>query len=161
MRHPDFAELVELALAQGEDSESPLAGHLGHCPRCRAELGELRRVVVAARSVSPDDLLAPPPDRVWEGISAQLARDAMPGEPGDAALHEAATAAADELREPEDMTDGQVPPEETPPAEGSTAEAHEERRDGGIWEHPGFWIWLIVAGAVLIAAFFVVRMIAL
>ncbi|MFF7183127.1 DUF6480 family protein [Streptomyces sp. NPDC008121] len=59
------------------------------------------------------------------------------------------------------MTDPLVPPEETPPAEGSTAEAHEERADGGLWEHPGFWMWLIIAGAVLVAAFFVVRMIAL
>ncbi|MGW8889096.1 DUF6480 family protein [Streptomyces sp. NPDC055749] len=60
------------------------------------------------------------------------------------------------------MTDPLVPPEETPPVEGSTAEAHEERADGGMWEHPGLWIWLIVAGgAVLFAAFFLARLIAL
>ncbi|WP_405791172.1 DUF6480 family protein [Streptomyces sp. NBC_00029] len=55
------------------------------------------------------------------------------------------------------MSDPLVPPEETPPAEGSTAEAHQERADGGIWEHPAFWLWLIVAGALLVGAFFIAR----
>ncbi|MFD4688371.1 hypothetical protein ACFWO0_37550, partial [Streptomyces sp. NPDC058461] len=32
-----------------------------------------------------------------------------------------------------------VPPTETPPVEGSVAEAHQERADGGVWEHPGLW----------------------
>lgn len=42
------------------------------------------------------------------------------------------------------MTDPQLPhPEETPPAEGATADAHEERADGGIWEHPGLWVSVI------------------
>lgn len=59
------------------------------------------------------------------------------------------------------MTEPLIPPEETPPAEGSTAEAHEERADGGLWEHPGIWLGLIVVGAVLIAAFFIFRLIAL
>lgn len=59
------------------------------------------------------------------------------------------------------MTDPLVPPEETPPAEGSIAEAHEERADGGPWEHPGLWVWLIVAGAVVVAAFFVFRLVSL
>ncbi|MER5257994.1 MULTISPECIES: DUF6480 family protein [unclassified Streptomyces] len=56
------------------------------------------------------------------------------------------------------MTDPRVPPTETPPAEGSIAEAHQERPDGGIWEHPTWWLWLIVLGAALIAAFFVARL---
>ncbi|MEU6678918.1 DUF6480 family protein [Streptomyces sp. NPDC046853] len=55
------------------------------------------------------------------------------------------------------MTDSRVPPTETPPAEGSIAEAHQERSDGGLWEHPSVWLALIVCGAVLIAAFFVAR----
>ncbi|MCQ6553260.1 DUF6480 family protein [Streptomyces sp. C10-9-1] len=57
------------------------------------------------------------------------------------------------------MTEPLVPPEETPPAEGSTAEVHEEPRDGGIWEHPWFWLGIIALGAVLFGAFFVFRMI--
>ncbi|MGJ5831707.1 hypothetical protein [Streptomyces ossamyceticus] len=52
-------------------------------------------------------------------------------------------------------------PEETPAAEGSTAEAHQERPDGGVWEHPHLWLFLIALGALLFAAFFLVRMITL
>ncbi|MBZ9593812.1 MULTISPECIES: DUF6480 family protein [Streptomyces] len=59
------------------------------------------------------------------------------------------------------MTEPLHPPGETPAAEGSTAEAHRERPDGGIWEHPRFWLLLIMLGAVLVAAFFLVRVITL
>ncbi|MFF8868265.1 hypothetical protein SAMN05216532_0639 [Streptomyces sp. 2231.1] len=57
------------------------------------------------------------------------------------------------------MTESLRPPGETPPVEGSTAEAHPERPDGGIWEHPRLWLSLIVFGCLLVAAFFVVRVI--
>ncbi len=50
-----------------------------------------------------------------------------------------------------------IPPGETPPAEGSIAEAHQERPDGGLWEHPRFLLALIVLGAVLFAGFFAAR----
>ncbi|MFG3320678.1 DUF6480 family protein [Streptomyces sp. NPDC048171] len=59
------------------------------------------------------------------------------------------------------MTEPLVPPGETPPVEGSTAEAHEERPDGGIWEHPRVWTWIILIGAVIFAAFFVARAVSL
>ncbi|ESU45971.1 hypothetical protein P376_6051 [Streptomyces sp. HCCB10043] len=49
------------------------------------------------------------------------------------------------------------PPGETPPAEGSISEAHEERADGGLWEHPGVWTALIVIGALVVAGFFLAR----
>ena len=49
------------------------------------------------------------------------------------------------------------PPGETPPAEGSIGEAHEERADGGLWEHPGLWAALIVIGALVVAGFFLAR----
>ncbi|MDW8809858.1 DUF6480 family protein [Streptomyces scabiei] len=52
-------------------------------------------------------------------------------------------------------------PGETPAVEGSTGQAHRERQDGGIWEHPRLWLFLIAIGAVLVAAFFLVRMITL
>ncbi|MFG2795112.1 DUF6480 family protein [Streptomyces pseudovenezuelae] len=55
------------------------------------------------------------------------------------------------------MTDPLVPPNETPAAEGSTAEAHQERADGDIWEHPRIRLRLIVFGCLLIAGFFVGR----
>ncbi|MEV5802261.1 DUF6480 family protein [Streptomyces collinus] len=57
------------------------------------------------------------------------------------------------------MTESLRPPEETPPVEGSIAEAHPERPDGGVWEHPGIWLTLIVLGCLIIAAFFVMRMV--
>ncbi|MFE2147248.1 DUF6480 family protein [Streptomyces sp. NPDC059456] len=50
-----------------------------------------------------------------------------------------------------------VPPQETPAAEGSTASAHTERPDGGLWEHPWAFLGLIALGAVMVAAFFVAR----
>ncbi|MGW2964909.1 DUF6480 family protein [Streptomyces sp. NPDC001220] len=55
------------------------------------------------------------------------------------------------------MTESLTPPGETPPAEGCTAEAHQERPDGGLWEHPIFWLSLIVVGCLIVAAFFVAR----
>ncbi|MEU7075222.1 DUF6480 family protein [Streptomyces narbonensis] len=50
-----------------------------------------------------------------------------------------------------------TPPGETPPAEGSTAEAHQERPDGGLWEHPGILLIAIVLGALMVASFFAAR----
>ncbi|MFE2049563.1 DUF6480 family protein [Streptomyces sp. NPDC059459] len=55
------------------------------------------------------------------------------------------------------MTEPLGKPTETPPVEGSTAEAHQERPDGGVWEHPYFWLGLIVVGSVMMAAFFLLR----
>lgn len=57
------------------------------------------------------------------------------------------------------MSTPKVPPEETPEAEGSTASAHQERPDGGLWEHPWAFLGLIAFGAAMVAAFFVVRII--
>ncbi|GAA1588406.1 MULTISPECIES: DUF6480 family protein [Streptomyces] len=56
------------------------------------------------------------------------------------------------------MSNLRMPPGETPPAEGSTASAHPERADGGPWEHPGFFLALVVVGAAMVAAFFVARL---
>ncbi|MFD7027267.1 DUF6480 family protein [Streptomyces sp. NPDC059917] len=55
------------------------------------------------------------------------------------------------------MSTHRVTPTETPPVEGSTAEAHQERPDGGVWEHPWFLLGLIVLGTVLVAGFFAAR----
>ncbi|MFD9722350.1 DUF6480 family protein [Streptomyces sp. NPDC059072] len=55
------------------------------------------------------------------------------------------------------MSTPKVPPEETPEAEGSTGSAHPERPDGGMWEHPSVFLLLIALGAVMVAAFFIVR----
>ncbi|WP_338674326.1 DUF6480 family protein [Streptomyces sp. SCSIO 30461] len=53
------------------------------------------------------------------------------------------------------MVDPLVPPQETPPVEASTAEAHQERPDGGLWEHPVMILSLIVACSVIFAALFI------
>ncbi|MFC9582103.1 DUF6480 family protein [Streptomyces yangpuensis] len=55
------------------------------------------------------------------------------------------------------MSTPRIPPGETPPAEGSISSPHRERGDGGIWEHPGAFLVLIVTGAILIGFFFVAR----
>ncbi|MFJ6913498.1 hypothetical protein ACIQUX_06010 [Streptomyces sp. NPDC101133] len=55
------------------------------------------------------------------------------------------------------MTEPLRRPTQTPPVEGSTAEAHEERPDGGVWEHPYLWLGPVVAGSVITAAFFLLR----
>ncbi|MFD0416034.1 hypothetical protein [Streptomyces sp. NPDC127108] len=73
MKHPHPADLADLALAdEASGTLDTRTAHLAACDRCRAELDSLRRVVRAARAVSPDDVPAPPPERVWQVISAEL-----------------------------------------------------------------------------------------
>ncbi|MFE5734711.1 DUF6480 family protein [Streptomyces sp. NPDC056528] len=57
------------------------------------------------------------------------------------------------------MAEPLVPPEETPPVEGSTSSAHPERPDGGVWEHPMIWVSLILLGSLSVALFFALRII--
>ncbi len=45
--------------------------------------------------------------------------------------------------------------------EASIAEAHQERPDGGIWEHPVIILSLIVACSVFFAALFIGRALSL
>ncbi|MEU9736649.1 DUF6480 family protein [Streptomyces sp. NPDC048002] len=59
------------------------------------------------------------------------------------------------------MSEQLPPPGETPAVEGSIAEAHQERPDGGVWDHPLWWLSLIVIGSLLIAAFFLMRVFSL
>lgn len=71
MPHCDPDDLALRAL--GEESGPPETdAHLATCPRCRAELEQLRSVVRTARAGSPDDVPEQPPARVWEGITAEL-----------------------------------------------------------------------------------------
>ncbi|OII59717.1 hypothetical protein BJP40_12835 [Streptomyces sp. CC53] len=50
-----------------------------------------------------------------------------------------------------------VPPQETPPVEGSTSSAHSERPDRGVWEHPWLPMVLVLVGSAAFAAFFAAR----
>ncbi|MER7575777.1 DUF6480 family protein [Streptomyces sp. NPDC126514] len=59
------------------------------------------------------------------------------------------------------MSEQLPPPGETPLAEGSTAEAHPEPPDGGVWDHPWWWLSLVVIGSLLIAGFFLARVLAM
>lgn len=72
--HLDPADLAELSLGTaGEaDLDEESRRHLRDCAQCGTELEELRRVVRAARSVGPADLLRAPPGRVWEAIARDL-----------------------------------------------------------------------------------------
>ncbi|MEU6803312.1 anti-sigma factor [Streptomyces neyagawaensis] len=96
-QHLDADELTDLAL--GADARpTPLQrDHLAHCPRCREELDQLRRVVRAARDVSTDDFLTAPPDTVWHTIAAQLDGDTAPHRPTETDATPTALAGPGEL----------------------------------------------------------------
>lgn len=74
MRHLDDDTLALVALGEHEEPE-----HLAACAACGTKLGELRRVVAAARHDPPS---APAP-HVWEGVRAELglSPDLVPGAP--------------------------------------------------------------------------------
>ncbi|MEW2371493.1 hypothetical protein AB0940_19340 [Streptomyces sp. NPDC006656] len=46
--------------------------HLARCPRCRRDLDGLHEVVRAARARAADDVLPPPPPRIWHSLTACL-----------------------------------------------------------------------------------------
>jgi hypothetical protein len=78
MPHVDPDRLAQLAL--GEPTEPDLDGagvsaHLDTCADCRTELDGLHDTVTRVRysTIRPADL-APPPERVWRAISADLAQ---------------------------------------------------------------------------------------
>ncbi|SPE99675.1 anti-sigma factor [Streptomyces sp. MA5143a] len=80
-QHLDADELTDLALGGGARPTPRQRDHLARCPRCREELDQLRRVVLAARDVSTDDFLTAPPDTVWHSIAAQLDPATAPQRP--------------------------------------------------------------------------------
>ena len=63
-------------LALGETPDEPVdRAHLESCAQCRTELDELSRAVRVGRSVTEEDMLITPADRVWHGIRAELGLD--------------------------------------------------------------------------------------
>jgi anti-sigma-K factor RskA len=69
--HCDPDDLALMAL--GESAAAPdAASHLATCPHCQSELDQLRAVVAAGRSTSPDEPVESPPDRVWARIVDEL-----------------------------------------------------------------------------------------
>lgn len=70
MSHIDDDDLSVIAL--GESTNARDEAHLRDCARCRSRLDQFAAVVAASRSIAPQDRPVPPPDSVWEGISAEL-----------------------------------------------------------------------------------------
>jgi anti-sigma-K factor RskA len=67
--HPEYDQLISLALGEPDDDAS---AHLAGCAACRADLATLRQVAtVGAETQSVRDLPAPPV-HVWNGIEAAL-----------------------------------------------------------------------------------------
>jgi hypothetical protein len=63
-------------LALGETPDEPVdRAHLESCAQCRTELAELSRAVRVGRSITEEDMLITPADRVWHGIRAELGLD--------------------------------------------------------------------------------------
>lgn len=74
--HPD-PERLALAALPAEPDDPAVVAHLRGCLRCRVEVDDLRRTVDLVREGGVGDALPAPPDRVWQGIAAELG---LPGE---------------------------------------------------------------------------------
>jgi hypothetical protein len=76
VQHLELDQLVILALGE-RTADAAESAHLADCSGCQAEIDDLRHV--ADLSAETQDLrdLPPPPERVWQGIAAEVAR--MPG----------------------------------------------------------------------------------
>ncbi|MGX1267386.1 hypothetical protein [Streptomyces phaeoluteigriseus] len=74
MPHVDPTHMAELALGNdASDNDVRALRHIAVCKRCREELTLMTRIVTAVRSVEESDLLASPPEQVWQRISQELA----------------------------------------------------------------------------------------
>ncbi|QSB14123.1 anti-sigma factor [Natronosporangium hydrolyticum] len=71
MPHLDPDRLVLIAIGDGV-SDGGETAHLDGCPQCRAELGDLREVAGHAADARQLRELPAPPERVWQGILAQV-----------------------------------------------------------------------------------------
>lgn len=71
MSHLDPDQLTLLALGEPVASAADTE-HLAACATCAADLDELRRTALIARSTVDDSGLEAPPDRVWARVSEEL-----------------------------------------------------------------------------------------
>lgn len=70
---PTHSDPEELALrALGEEVSAGTEEHLATCAHCQSELDQLRAVVASGRAIRPEDYPTTPPQRVWDGIAAEL-----------------------------------------------------------------------------------------
>jgi Anti-sigma-K factor rskA len=87
VQHPD-PDLLALAALPGEPPVPTVQEHLGGCPACSRYVQSLRRTVdlaldAGASAHGPD--VAPPPERVWQAITEELAMVAAPQRATDSA----------------------------------------------------------------------------
>lgn len=75
MTHSDQDDLVDLAL--GSPVSAEVTDHVATCPRCAADLADLRRTAEAASSADTD-LLTPAP-AVWNAILAEVGTEGAIG----------------------------------------------------------------------------------
>jgi hypothetical protein len=73
VRHLDPDRLVLLAFSDSTAADDE-AVHLAECAGCRAEIDALKHVVDLGAETQDLRDLPPPPDRVWTGIAAEVAR---------------------------------------------------------------------------------------
>ena len=73
MQHLDPDRLVTLAFSDSTAADDE-AVHLAECAGCRAEIDALKHVVDLGAETQDLRDLPPPPDRVWAGIAAEVAR---------------------------------------------------------------------------------------
>jgi hypothetical protein len=66
---PEVLSLRALGEPAGTSADDD---HLRSCAVCQAELDQLRAVVAASRSITPEDRPTRPPDHVWDRISDEL-----------------------------------------------------------------------------------------
>ncbi|MFE4053139.1 hypothetical protein [Streptomyces sp. YIM B13518] len=96
MGHVESAHLLELALGHASgDEDAGALRHISTCPRCREELELTTRVLTAARNAEAADLVAVPPERVWQGIVRELSyQAATPSQPGERPVRRSAAETA-------------------------------------------------------------------
>ena len=86
MAHCDPEDLALRALGEPAGTAADDA-HLAGCPLCRRDLDELRTIVTVGRSVTAQDRLVTPPDRVWDRIAGELGLREHAAEAAEAPRH--------------------------------------------------------------------------
>jgi len=95
---PVHSDPEELALrALGEEVSAGTEEHLAICAHCRSELDQLRAVVASGRAIRPEDYPTTPPQRVWDGIVAELGLTTGAGSGGGEVAGQHAAAEVDDL----------------------------------------------------------------
>lgn len=95
---PTHSDPEELALrALGEEVSAATEEHLATCTHCQSELDQLRAVVTSGRAIGPEDYPTTPPQRVWDGIVAELGLTTDAGSGGGEAAAKPAAADVGDL----------------------------------------------------------------